>query len=127
MNENKENQPVTQGEFKSELQAIRTDFKEAIFALKEKMQPLENLNTIIFKNMLILIGPLYLFALGLTGFLFWIIDRDFGKMQASFNQSYEYNQSRISALEAISLTPTNQVILTEIRELLDIYKKQNKR
>ena len=63
MNENNDNKPVTQNDFKSELKSLRLEFKEALFdlhkgiqeqihSLQEQMKPLAHLDTIIFRNTL---------------------------------------------------------------------------
>lgn len=130
MDEVKEKKFVTQDDFKNELKSMRLDFKEAIIdlnqgiqgqiqALQDKMEPLAHLNSTIFKNMLGMT-----FVLG--GALFWLIDRDFDKIQLSINQYNEQNQARLARLEEISLTPSHQILLTKVGEFLDAYNKSER-
>ncbi len=112
----KKEEYVTQSDFKTELKFIRADFKEALVSLKDKIQVLENLPRTILKTQVTMI-------LLLGGFLFWLIDRDFEKIQLSIEQYNQQNQARLDRLEEINFTPTNQILLTKVNDFLDAYQK----
>ncbi len=123
MSEKTEYQPVTQSDFKNELKALRLEFKEAlidlnkgiqeqIHALHEKMRPLDNLDTIIFKNTLrVMLSVL----IPLGGVLVWWIDREI-----------DQNQIRISRIEEAGFTSNHQIVLTKVNALLDAYHGREK-
>ncbi len=90
----------------------QNDFKAALLEIKEQMQPLANLDAMIFKNIL----KVTLFVLiPLGGTLIWWIDREL-----------DQNQTHIASLEAVNFTPTNEILLTKMTNFLEAYNKSEK-
>ena len=107
---------------KKDQYVTKSDLKEDLFGIKEQMLELKALPNSILKTQVTM-------TIVLGAFLFWLIDRDFDKIQLSLNQYNEHNQARLSRLEEINLTPTNQVLLTRVNDFLDSFdqSKNNKR
>ena len=105
-------QYVTQSDFTAELKSLRADFKEEFLEIKEQMQPLANLDTIIYRNTLKIIFSV---LIPLGGVLVYWVHTDL-----------ERSQTRIASLEAVNFTPTNEIVLTQIANLLEKQSEKDK-